>query len=535
MPRFAHYLAFGALTAAAVAAEPEIVNIKTLQAQMRYNVTDITTLPGVPVKILFENADDMPHNLVICKPGTDVVAMANKQLEKPEEAVKRNFLPEDPAIVLHTKLVGPHEKDELTFTSQEAGDFPFVCTMPGHAMNMKGVLHVVAPGKGLSHLTFKLYLGEWDKLPDFSKLQVHREGEVPDNLVQLKFDDYKNNYGVVFEGTLNAPKTGDYGFSLASDDGSRILIDGKKIVEDDGIHPAAAIRNGKAHLEAGDHKFRLEYFQKAGESEIFAGWQGDSFSKTALSKWVPQNWVGGPPKKKNEDHTGMPLIVDKEPVLYRNFISGAGTRGIGVGYPGGFNIAWSAQSMNLQLFWRGAFIDAARHWTDRGGGYQPPLGYDVVRPAGDIAPPFAVLGAADAKWPTVERNERAEGYEWKGYRLDAKRYPTFLYTWGGVKVSDRIDTEGGLVDGKLVRTLTLDGPIPQGAVFRVANGTIQPAGNGFAVDAGHLNLDGHEFENKFVVEADGAKLQGDNLVVPAKAQIKVIYTWPMTHLHAHGQ
>jgi len=537
MLRLPSLLVLAALTASAAAVEPQVVHLQTLRAQMRYSLNEIETTPGTPVKIVFENTDDMPHNLVVCKPGTDVVAMSNKQLEKPEEAVKRNFLPEDPAVWLHSKQLGPHETEELSFTAPETpGDYPYVCTMPGHAMSMKGMLRVLTPGKGLADLKFKLYLDEWEKLPDFAKLQPHREGDVQDNLVQLKFDDYKNNYGVVFDGTIKAPKDGEYIFALASDDGSRISVDGKKVVETDGIHPSSEIHEGRVRLKQGDHSFRLEYFQKAGEAEIYAGWMGASFSMTPLSKWLHPSWNGAHTQKKKDEHTGMPLVVENEPVIYRNFIAGAGQRGIGVGYPGGFNIAWSAQSMNLALVWRGAFIDTARHWTDRGGGYQPPLGYDVFRPAGDLMPPFAVLTSADAEWPTIQRNERAEGYEWKGYRLDAKRFPTFSYEWGGVKVTDRFDTEGNATMGmgKLVRTLTLTGSIPQGALFRVASGTIQPVDNGFAVDGGKLNLEGHDFENKFVVSSEGAKLAGKNLVVPAKAQIKVVYTWPMDHMHAHA-
>ncbi len=444
----------GFLASAALAATPEVVNLKTLQAQMRYSVTEINALPGAPVKIIFENTDDMPHNIVFCQPGTDVVAMSNKQLEKPEEAVKRNFLPDDPAIWLHSKVLNPHETEELAFNAPEKpGDYPFVCTMPGHAMSMRGRLRIFSAGKGLSDLTFKLYLGDWDKLPDFSQLTPHREGPVPDNLIQLKLDDYKNDYGVVFDGKINAPQAGEYTFDLASDDGSRILIDGKKIVEDDGVHPAAKIREGKVRLTAGDHAFRLEYFQKANEAQIYAGWKGGTFGITPLSKWQHPLW-NGPAQPKKDDFTGMPLIVDKEPIIYREFITDAGNRGIGVGYPGGVNIAWSAEDMNLALVWRGAFIDAARHWKDRGGGPQGPLGYDVFQPVDGLTVPFAESGGGEAAWPKVKSAERPEDYHWKGYRLDARRFPTFLYEWKGVKVSDRYDVEGNAVtgNGRLIRT-----------------------------------------------------------------------------------
>lgn len=524
----------------ATAAEPTVIELKTLQAQMRYSVTEINTTPGAPLKIHFENADDMPHNFVLCQAGTDVVAMCNRQLEKPEEAVKRNFLPEDPAIWMHSKVLNPHESEDLAFNAPEKpGDYPFVCTMPGHAMTMRGRLRIFAPGPGLTDLSFKLYLGEWDKLPDFSTLQPYREGAIPENLLQLKFDDYKNNYGIVFEGKIKAPQKGEYNFDLSSDDGSRILVDGKKIVEDDGVHPAADIHHGKASLEAGEHAFRLEYFQKGNDAQLYAGWRGPTFAITPLSKWQHPKWNGQGPVKK-EDHTGMPLVVEKEPVLYRNFITGAGNRGIGVGYPGGVNIAWSAESMNLALVWRGAFIDAARHWTDRGGGAQPPLGYDVFSPQEGLTTPFCETGeSGKAAWQVVNSSDRPSEYQWKGYRLDAQRFPTFNYEWKGVKVTDRFDVEGNgaMGTGKLIRTLKLEGNIPPTALFRAASGaSIQQGESGFAVKSKKHNVDGHDVEASFTVSAPNARIAGNDLVVPAAHEIKVTYSWPMEMMqHAHAQ
>jgi hypothetical protein len=384
-------------------------------------------------------------------------------------------------------------------------------------------------------LKFALYLGDWKKLPDFSTLTPHREGEVADNLVQLKFDDYKNQFGVVFTGALTAPKEGDYTFSVAGDDGVRLKIDGKKIVEHDGVHPAE-IREGKTRLKAGEHEFRLEYFQAEGGAEIYVGWRGETFVNTPLSHWVHPDANASTTAKKKDPNTGMPLVIGSEPIVYRNFIAGAGNRGIAVGYPGGVNVAWSAERMDLALVWRGAFIDAARHWTDRGGGHQPPLGYDLLRPAGENGTPFAVLLALKSEWPKAEKAARPAGYEWKGYSLDASRFPTFSYEWSGVKVSDRFDVEATTAGQRLVRTIKLNGDIPENAFFRAASAnSIQPEGAGFIVDAGRFGLEGRDYENKFKVVLEGASVQGKNLVAPARAEMKVTYSWLHNHAqHAHS-
>jgi azurin len=523
------FLAPFAILATASAAETQVFTIKTLPAQMRYDVTELTIAPGANVKIIFENPDDMPHNMVFFQPGTDVVAVCNKQMEKPEEALKRNWLPEDPRLWLHSKMLNPKEKEELVFKAPDKpGVYPFVCSAPGHAMTMQGRLKIFAPGPQITGLKFQMYLGDWSKLPDFSKLQPHREGEIEDNLIQLKLDDYKNQFGVVYTGKVKARKDGEYTFAITSDDGTRLLVNGKKVVEADGIHPAGDIKEGKIRLKEGEHDIRVEYFQGAGEAEIFTAWAGPDFTMTPLSKWTPPNWKSGAVTKKRDNTTGMPLVVSTEPVIYRNFIQGAGNRGIGVGYPGAMNIAWSAETFNLAIAWRGAFIDAARHWIDRGAGHQPPLGYDVVRPTGDGGVPFLATASPEADWPRLEKNQRAEGYSWKGYQLDARRFPTFLYEWNGVKVSDRFDVEGNAVAGagKLIRTIKLSGNIPANAFFRVASGNdIQPTGSAFLLDR----------VSKVSVEVDGAKLSGKNLVLPLRPEIKVTYSWPSMHgSHAHA-
>jgi azurin len=502
----------------------QTLRIKTLTAQMKYDLSDFTVRPGQNIKLIFENGDDLPHNLVFCQPGTDTAAMALKQMDNPEAAVKRNWLPDDKRIWLHSKMLNPHETETLTFTSPEKpGDYPYVCTFPGHALTMRGVMRVMPLGGGLKDLKFQLYLGKWEKLPDFAKLVPHREGVIEDNLIQLKLDDYKNEFGVVYTANLHAPRKGSYRFYLAGDDGVRLLIDGKPIVEHDGIHPAE-VKQAAMQLEEGPHEFRLEYFQAAGEIAVFAAWKGANFDITPLSTWVPKNWLKDGKPKPKQDFDPIPLIVKDEAVVYRNFIAGAGNRGIAVGLPGNLNIAWSAEQMNLALLWRGAFVDASRHWNSRGGGYQPPMGYDAASPA--FGAPFAVLTSTGDAWPALE--ERASGYAWKGYELDGKRIPTFNYEWQGLQISDRCAPSGnGLTpEGKIIRTLKLSGTIPAHTYLRLASGKIEASGPAFFVQGPKLDLSGRAFENKLLIASTGALLAGENLLLPVKSnEITITYSW----------
>lgn len=503
------------------ALDPAVFTIKTMTAQMKYDTAEFTVAPGQPVKILFENGDDLPHNLVFCQPGTDTAAMAMKQMENAEAALKRNWLPDDKRIWAHSRLLNPHEKQDIAFTAPEkAGTYPYVCTFPGHALTMRGELKVANQAEGLKDLHFALYLGNWKTLPDFSKLKPHREGEVDDNLIAVKLDDYKNEFGVVFTGRLDAPKKGSYRFYLSSDDGARILIDGKEVVTYDGIHPAGDIKEKALVLDKGAHEFRLEYFQAAGNIELFAAYKGADTQITPLSKWLHPNWQGGGTKKKKTDFAPIPLLVKDEAVIYRNFIAGAGNRGIGVGYPGGINIAWSAESMNLALVWRGAFIDAAMHWNSRGGGYQKPLGYDVVQPTGEVTPGFFIADKPEAEWPKWDKAKRYDGFQWKGYTLDARRSPTFRYTWQGAQIEESYTATG---DGNkpggnptLVRTVKIDGQLPAHAWLRLATGAIESKDGSFIVKG----------TTPLRITAQDSQLAGSNLVIaPKSGVITVTYQW----------
>lgn len=190
------------------------------------------------------------------------------------------------------------------------------------------------------------------------------------------------------------------------------------------------------------------------------------------------------------------LIADTEPVMYRNFIEGAGPRAIGVGYPQKLNLAFDANDLRLALVWQGAFIDATRHWTDRGVGFQAPLGDNVWKLPAGVS--FANLESPEATWPSQPAREL--GAKFRGYRLNAAREPVFSYEIAGLRIEDHPRPLAGSATegGRFVRTLVATrlepsarGTAPPAAPnngaqtwFRAAaGGKIEPlAGGGFLVD-----------------------------------------------------
>jgi mono/diheme cytochrome c family protein len=162
------------------------------------------------------------------------------------------------------------------------------------------------------------------------------------------------------------------------------------------------------------------------------------------------------------------LVATDKPVIYRNFIEGAGPRAIGIGFPERVNIAWDAEVFRVALVWKGSFIDARRHWSGRGEGFQPPMGDAVFTP--DAGPCVAILGAPDAPWPTEPVRKR--GGRFGGYALDKEGRPTFRWGGDGGSLSVTEAFAGDSVGNPLLKrtvTVTARGPL-DGATFRAARG-----------------------------------------------------------------
>jgi mono/diheme cytochrome c family protein len=222
----------------------------------------------------------------------------------------------------------------------------------------------------------------------------------------------------------------------------------------------------------------------------------------------------------------IPLVAEKEAILYRNFIRGAGPRAIGVGYPEKANIAFDANDLRLALIWQGAFIDASRHWSGRGEGFQPPLGDNVVSlPAG---PAFATLKSGTDPWPDERSPDSRQTF--RGYRLGKDQKPTFLYDVGHVHVEDFPDPILGTAAkaATIRRTLTLTASEPVANLwFRAAVADkIEPGPDGwFTVNADwKIKI---EAESTPIVRSSGGKTE---LLVPVElhgkpATIVEVFAW----------
>ncbi|WKN42320.1 PA14 domain-containing protein [Tunicatimonas pelagia] len=133
-----------------------------------------------------------------------------------------------------------------------------------------------AAGNGLN---YKYYHGAWSQLPDFGKLSAEKQGTVAN--FSLNPRQQNSNFGFAFTGYIQIEKQGSYTFYTASDDGSQLFIDNKRIVDNDGLHGKQE-RSGSVSLSAGMHAIKVVYFERSGGEVLEVKYQGPGVSKKKI-------------------------------------------------------------------------------------------------------------------------------------------------------------------------------------------------------------------------------------------------------------
>jgi mono/diheme cytochrome c family protein len=280
----------------------------------------------------------------------------------------------------------------------------------------------------LRNLISQSYSGKWSDLPDFSQLTAANIEEEHDGILSLRDSLFEDDFAMLWQASFDAPADGEYEFILDADDAAAVYINGKKIAEIKGAGPmnGSRARKGKVKLTRGSHPFRVEFVEFSDKQGLAVGWKGPGSKGW---KWLSE--------EKSQSPQGRdPIIIqplDGRPLIYRNFIDGTTPRAIGVAFPGGLNLAWSADHFGPELLWTGTFIDGAKRWIDRGTDANPPAGDDIVNLAKKRTLP------AEARF--------------RGYRLDPSGNPTFAIQLGSMILHDAWHAE----TDTLVRKLTVSG------------------------------------------------------------------------------
>ena len=128
------------------------LKLSAVPSKMLFDQEAFTVPAGRSVSLLFENPDGMPHNVVIVQPGsTEKVGLAADAMARLKDGFEKHFVPAIPEVLFATPLVNKGQSFRLDFKAPDTpGDYPFICSFPGHWRMMKGVLKVVNPPMGKS-------------------------------------------------------------------------------------------------------------------------------------------------------------------------------------------------------------------------------------------------------------------------------------------------------------------------------------------------------------------------------------------------
>jgi len=299
------------------------------------------------------------------------------------------------------------------------------------------------PGK-IHDLLSYIHHGKFKKLKDLRATKPKNVEEEKDGLISLAHADKKDHFGLVWEGWLDVPKNGNYTFFYDTDDGGAVTVNGKQIITRDRVGGKGKPSKGKIKLKKGRAEIKIEYFEFNGEEFTSLYWSGPGFKHQRLSE-SKQKSQGPPPS--------IPIVPPvNEAVMYRNFIAGSDARGIGVGYFEGVNLCFSADSMSLDMLWTGKFMDGGRHWVNRGQGYQPPAGEQLVTVNRGLA--FTFLESQTEAWHSKPLPDFAPRF--RGYQLNKKQQPTFLYQFGELSFRDEVLPSSE--KKQFTRTITIEVP-----------------------------------------------------------------------------
>ncbi|MFK7773069.1 MAG: family 16 glycoside hydrolase [Saprospiraceae bacterium] len=107
---------------------------------------------------------------------------------------------------------------------------------------------------------------------DLKKKPIYAGVSPQVTFLDADFKGLEKNFALIGDGYISIPEDDVYTFRLISDDGSQLLINGKQIVDNDGLHGAELV-DGSVALKKGLHEMHLEFFQGYGGKNVILQWK----------------------------------------------------------------------------------------------------------------------------------------------------------------------------------------------------------------------------------------------------------------------
>lgn len=115
------------------------IEIETSATENKYMQEKFKVKAGEDVQIILKNnSPAMPHNLVILQKGSDTMKIGALGIEAGNA---KSWVPQSPAVLFASRLANGNQTVKLKFKApKEKGEYPYICTFPGHYMTMKGIM-----------------------------------------------------------------------------------------------------------------------------------------------------------------------------------------------------------------------------------------------------------------------------------------------------------------------------------------------------------------------------------------------------------
>lgn len=124
----------------------------------------------------------------------------------------------------------------------------------------KDISPATGTGRYKKGLTVNIYEGQFTSLPDFTKLTPVKTTQF--ETVSPRVTELTQDFALTFDGYILIPEDGVYGLSINSDDGSKMVLDEKEVLINDGVHPRSVEKGDYYALGKGYHKLHIEYFME---------------------------------------------------------------------------------------------------------------------------------------------------------------------------------------------------------------------------------------------------------------------------------
>lgn len=297
----------------------------------------------------------------------------------------------------------------------------------------------------LDNLSYDLYHGKYDYIPNFDTLTPVRSGEI-DRISLTEISDQPDGYAIVFRGDLHVARAGEYLFETMIDDGGDLTIDSTLLIHNEG-EPGMGHEYGSINLTEGIHSFELTFYQEIWSATLLLYYEGPGIERRLLNTAkIISNW-----QKRQLEQPDVVITEVSAPELLRGFVDHGDTKlthTISVGHPEKIHYSYDLLDGTMIKSWKGNFADVTNMWRGRGNSQLAiPLNAPVEFSRGI---PIARLNNDQAAWPKY----RPDDFSYNGYSIDAGQLPTFSFQAYGLTVSDKIEP---VADGrKLSRTLSFE-------------------------------------------------------------------------------